>query len=369
MTAKVKNLLHISPNFDYPCGVSKHVYISLKNLASDPNYNVFFITNKGDSLDRLAEIANLNLSLLNFEKDHKDIFKLINDFFILFKFCKKNRIDVIHTHHRYPELLAFLVSLFIDIKTITTVHSFVKGLNRISFRSHKIIAVSNAVNEYLKKKYVHTKSNCITLQNCLEENFFTTDEIDRIEIKKYFGYDLNDRILLFVGRINKIKGVDVLIKAFKTLPRELNIKLLLVGSITKEFLKELLFAKSEGIQHIESQSDIKKFYILADVVVLPSREDPFPYVMLEAGAMRKPFIGSRTGGISEFIKDGVDGFLFEPENVDELVSKIIYVFNNPDLSQAASVKLFSKVKENYNCKSYFENLNRIYIDLLNQSKG
>lgn len=326
---------------------------------------MFFISNKGDSLERLSEIPKLNFSLMNFEKDHKNYFKFFVDFLKLYSFCKKNKIDIIHTHHRYPELLAFLVAVFIDIKTITTVHSFVKGLNKISFRSDKIIAVSDSIMEYLNVNFPHTKAKCLMVYNCVEDKYFVSDDTDNIELKKSLGYNLNERILLFVGRINKIKGVDVLINAFKNLPKELNIKLLLVGSISKEFL----LARSEGIKHIESQIDIRKFYNLADVVVLPSREDPFPYVMLEAGAMCKPFIGSRTGGIAEFIMDGVDGFLFEPENVDELISKIIYVFNNPDLSQAASVKLFNKVNKNYICKSYFKNLHRIYIDLLNQSKN
>ena len=199
------NILHISPDFNYSCGVSKHVFIILKILSIKCKYKLFLISNKGDSFERLNAIKDLNFSIIDFEKDHKNPFKLISDFFQLLSYCKKYKIDIIHTHHRYPELLAFLVSIITNIKTITTVHSFVQGLNRISFRSHKIIAVSNAVNKYLKKNYPHTKAKCVTIYNCLEEKYFMSDDSDRIEIKKSFGYDLNDRILLFVGRISKIK--------------------------------------------------------------------------------------------------------------------------------------------------------------------
>lgn len=358
------NVLYISPNFDYSCGVSKHVYINLKKNSNNDKYKLFFITNKGDALDRLNNISNIHFEIINFEKDHKNIFKMINHFLRLYSFCKQNKINIIHTHHRYPELLAVLVSKFMNIKTVTTVHSFVKGLQRTSFRSDRIIAVSESVKKYLYENYPQTKTKCVTLYNCVETFVFTNDEIDQNQIKKSFGYELSDKILLFVGRINKIKGVDILIEAFKNLPYELKIKLLLVGSITDEYCRNLLFDKNNNIKHIESKNDIRIFYNMADVVVLPSREDPFPYVMLESGAMHKPFLGSKTGGISEFIDDGINGFLFESENVNELNSKIIYLFSNPEISLAAAEKLYDKVKDICNCKKYFEVLDKIYIELV-----
>ena len=192
-------ILYISPDFDYSCGVSKHVYINLKQISENPKCKLFFITNTGDSFDRLANLKNINLKLFNFERDHKSIFKLIIHFLKLYSFCRQNKIDIIHTHHRYPELLAILVSKFINLRTVTTVHSFVKGLNRISFRSHKIIAVSESVKEYLYRNYPQTKTKCITLYNCVENYFFTKDEINQNQIKKSFGYDLSDKILLFAG--------------------------------------------------------------------------------------------------------------------------------------------------------------------------
>ena len=53
------------------------------------------------------------------------------------------------------------------------------------------------------------------------------------------------------------------------------------------------------------------FYSIADIVVLPSLADSFPYVMLESGLFKKPFVGTQTGGIAEFIDDGKNGLLFE----------------------------------------------------------
>ncbi|MCJ7651285.1 MAG: glycosyltransferase, partial [Candidatus Lokiarchaeota archaeon] len=167
----MKRILYISPDFNYSCGVSRNVYQCLKHFSSDKNYEVHFISNNGDSFDRIKEL-NVKFYQMNFEKDHKNSLRLLKDFFFLYSYCKKNSIHLIHSHHRYLELLAVIVSKFTSIKTITTVHSFVTGLTRLSFRSDKIICVSNAVKENLIENYEHSANRIILLHNCIEDTFF-----------------------------------------------------------------------------------------------------------------------------------------------------------------------------------------------------
>jgi glycosyltransferase involved in cell wall biosynthesis len=358
------NLLYISPDFNYACGVSKHVYINLKHLSEYSVYKLFFITNKGDSLDRLENIPELNYARLSIEKDHKNPIKLIKDFFQLLLYCKKYKIDIIHTHHRYPELLSVLVSKIIRIKTITTVHSFVKGLKILSFRSDKIITVSKAVEDHLSQNYPHTKNHCTTIFNCIDESFYEPSEINTCELKKSLGYTESDKILLFAGRISFVKGIDIMIESFGKLPPELKIRLLIIGSIIDEQIRTLFEKKESNVMLLPPQKDLRPFYNISDLIVLPSREDPFPYVMLEAGAMKKPFVGSRTSGIAEFIEDGVDGLLFEPGNYGQLADKIIFLLNNPVQAELLSDALYQKVKRECDCEKYFEVLEQIYNQTL-----
>ena len=346
---KLKRILYISPDFNHSCGVSKHVFINLKYLSSNSDQVLFFITNKGDSLERLKSIARLNFSRMNFEKDHKNIFKLIFDFFKLYLFCIKYKIDIIHTHHRYPELLSILVSKFSRIKTITTLHSFVNGLNTISFRSNKIIAVSKAIEEHLYKNYPHTNGNCITCYNCIDDTFVEDEHSNHVQFKKNLGYDSDDKLLLFVGRINKIKGIDILIKAYRvvklTYPQ---VKLILIGNILDNTFKEMNVKLDEDIFQLAAREDISLFFELCDIVILPSREDPFPYVMLEAGYFNKPFIGSRTGGIAEFINDGTNGFLHDEHNFESLCERMRELESMDDEALGAIGKAaLSTVAEGY----------------------
>lgn len=358
------NLLYISPDFNYACGVSKHVYINLKNLSKHSSYKLFFITNKGDSLDRLENIPELNYSIFKFEKDHINILRIIVDVFKLYVFCKKNKIKIIHTHHRYPELLAVIVSKLTKIKTVTTVHSFVKGMKSISFRSNKIISVSKSVEEHLFLNYPHTKCRCTTIYNCVDESLFKLNQINISEFKKSFGYSESDKILFFAGRISIIKGIDILIEAFKRLPYKLDAKLLIIGSVTDTQVKVFLDKNDDKIKILAPQKDITSYYQLADLVILPSREDPFPYVMIETGAMKKTLIGSKTGGISEFIEDGVNGVLVEAGNCNELAEQINFILDNPGRSKELAAALNQKVKEKCNCEKYFESLILIYNQML-----
>ena len=365
----MKRILYISPDFNYSCGVSRYVNQCLQHFSKRYDFDVHFITNKGDSLDRISENENIHLYILEFEKDHKNPIKMIKDFFQLLSYCKKYKIDIIHTHHRYPELISVLVSKITGAKTVTTVHSLVSGLKSLSFRSDVIICVSNAVKKNLIVNYTHTNNKITVLYNCIDDSFFDINSDNQL-IRNKFKFNHLDKIILFAGRISRIKGVDTLINAFVKINRlNENVKLILLGQVEDINIAETIKGFEKQILVIPPVKDISEFYQVSDIVVLPSRIDPFPYVMLEAGAMKKPFIGGNTGGILEFIEDGVNGLLFEPCNSDQLADKIIFLLNNPILAKVLANALYEKVKKECDCEKYFKNLIEIYSKLqMNNNK-
>ena len=267
---------------------------------------------------------------------------LLKIFFRLLSYCKKYKIDIIHTHHRYPELISVLVSKITGAKTVTTVHSLVAGLRSLSFRSDEIICVSKAVKKNLLENYPHSKNRITVLYNCIDDSFFD-NKSDRHLIRNKFNFNPDDKIILFAGRISRIKGVDTLISAFVKINRlNENVKLILLGQVEDINIAEAIKGFEKQIHVIPPIKDISEFYQVSDIVVLPSRIDPFPYVMLEAGAMKKPFIGGRTGGIAEFIEDGVNGILIEPGDSDQLADKIIFLLNNPVQAELLANALYQK---------------------------
>jgi len=355
---KKLNILHISPDFNYSCGVSKYVFQLLEELSKRDELHLFFLTNKGDSINRLSGL-NVKIDFLNFERENKNPFKFVLNYFFLLKFCMKNKIEIIHTHHRYPELLAYFVSMSLKIKTITTVHSLVDGWKFISFKSDKIIAVSNAVKKHLIQNYRVNSEKVFQLYNFVKSSNNISQGERRI-LKQKIGIENNNKVLLFIGRICYIKGCDILISAFeKLLVENPLLKLIMIGNFESFKIKDIV-QKNNKIIYISPTNEILSYYYLSDIVILPSRIDSFPFVMLEAGLAKKTFIGGKTGGIAEFIDDGVDGLLVEPGSVNDLEEKIQTLMDNQALSNSLANKLHSKVMKFTNSGYYISKLIEIY---------
>lgn len=355
---KIK-VLHIVPNFNYSCGVSKHVYLLLKNSTNFENIEFHLITNGGDSINRLSEL-NINYTIIKFSIGFKNIIYFLNSFLKIKKYCVINKIDIIHTHHRFPEFLAFIISKIIRIRTVTTVHSYVQNYKYLSYKSNKIITVSNFIKNNIENNFKVNKNDVTTLYNFIEPlKPFCIERVN--EIRKKLDIAIDDRVLLFVGRIAIIKGADILIDIFNKLNLEkYNIKLLLIGQL--QF--HLQSVKNNNIKIIKPQNDIENYYYLGDIVILPSRMDPFPYTMLEAALSRKPIIASNVGGISEFIIHKENGILFNINNPNELGNFIKELLVNNEMGTKLINRNEEKVTEYLNKEKYFKNLVKLYKDLL-----
>jgi glycosyltransferase involved in cell wall biosynthesis len=170
---------------------------------------------------------------------------------------------------------------------------------------------------------------------------------------------------LFVGRINRDKGFDTLLKSFnQVISKNKNVILLINGQVEGNRLKLKSVLNDNKIIFLPPQKENSYLYSIANIVVLPSRIDPFPFVMIEAGAFKKPFIGGNTGGISEFIEDGKNGLLVAPENPEQLTEKIIYLLNNPAIRKVLGENLNEKVNRLCCYNNYFNEVEKIYNSLL-----
>ncbi len=86
--------------------------------------------------------------------------------------------------------------------------------------------------------------------------------------------------------------------------------------------------------------------------------------MIEAGTNKRPFIGGNTGGIAEFIDDGINGLLVDPENENELADKILFLLDNKETSINLANNLYKKVNEKCSSEKYFSRLEDIYNSLI-----
>lgn len=140
--------------------------------------------------------------------------------------------------------------------------------------------------------------------------------------------------LIFIGRIDHSKGVDILIEAFRMVhQRHSKFKLTIVGSGSFKSELENLVDEYGLNGHCEflgsvPNNEVPKYFESAHLALVPSRYEAFGIVAIEALMTGTPVVASRTGGLAEIIRDGIDGFLVEPENPVALAEAILKVFED-----------------------------------------
>lgn len=133
------------------------------------------------------------------------------------------------------------------------------------------------------------------------------------------------RIILNVAKFEEKKGQDVLVRAFATIAHDYDdVNLVFVGATDSALPALMELCVQKGIQERVRffpdvpHHQVAAFFLRASVFALPSRQEPFGLVLLEAGALGLPVVASRTGGIPEILTDGVTGRLVTPDSPDEL---------------------------------------------------
>ena len=159
---------------------------------------------------------------------------------------------------------------------------------------------------------------------------------DKEKIRQDFKIP-EQKIILFVGQLNKEKGVNYLLEAISQVVsksyHKKDVRVIIIGDGSeKEYLLNL--SKRLGIMNLVTFTGpvigelLTKWYSLADSFVLPSLTEGRPSVINEAMASECAIVATNIGGIPEQVEDGNNGFLVEPRNVDMLAEKIIYLLDN-----------------------------------------
>lgn len=160
--------------------------------------------------------------------------------------------------------------------------------------------------------------------------------------------------ILTVGRLHWKKGFDVLILAMAVLlKKHIDVSLDIIGTgPEKEKLAfdidDLGLSKIVRLLGPKSSDDVRRALQEADIYVQSSISEGLSNATLEAMSMELPVVSTRVGGMSEAIEDGVDGFLVDPRNPEQLVEKISYLIDHPQLRQSMGKNARKKVIEKFN---------------------
>ena len=173
----------------------------------------------------------------------------------------------------------------------------------------------------------------------------TFQPIDRAEARRKIGYD-RGRLLLFVGRLERLKGVEIAIRALALLrDREHDdLRLIVLGEDSRdgdESEKERLKAVAAAVgvrDRVDflgsvAQHELPYFYAAADACVMPSYSESFGLVALEAQACGCPVVASGVSGLRSVVRDDVSGYLIDGHDPAEYAERIGRLLADPELAQ------------------------------------
>ncbi|MGH7246385.1 MAG: glycosyltransferase [Candidatus Levyibacteriota bacterium] len=226
--------------------------------------------------------------------------------------------------------------------------------------SDMIISPTQNEGEYLEYLYNCPKEKITIIPPGIDTSLFKP--IDKIEAKKTVGADKNHKLILFVGRIEPLKGIDTLLYAMKILAqrkKECTFCLWIVGgeisqvptlaSAEISYLESLknLLGLSNIVQFIGRKlpEELPYFYNAADVVVMPSHYESFGIAVLEAMACGTPVITTNVSGVSTLIDDKHLKLVASASNPLQLASQMELLLVNDTVSRQFGRDIAKKVQD------------------------
>lgn len=348
----------MTPDFSYGDGRSYYVYLLLKYLKR-AGINVILLTNGGDSFDR-AEKEGIKIITADYLSNKSKYLKSCS---LLKDLIKQYGIDIIHSHHRYYELIANSAAIYFHkkTKTVFTALSIVDKRYFVEYKSDKIIAVSNCVKEMLIRNF-QIRKNKIEIIN----NFTDSEEETSASHENQTAYSKRERRIniLTVGRLHKDKDQITILRALKIIGDDkIHLKIIGEGN-EKNNLINFISKNKLNAEIIGVQKNLKKNFSEADICLLSSVRDPFPGFMLQSGIHGKAFIGSDSDGIPELITDRYNGLLFKKREPKSLAEAINLFINDDKLRKKCEMNLRYDVKNKYTEKTVIPEIINVYRNLI-----
>lgn len=292
-------------------------------------------------------------------------------------------IDIFHSHgfRSFQEDLASIVAYIKKKHLIITTHGASCGRDYFDYLKKRLydIVGTSLKNKFLDIHYIAVAKIEIGfleklgisderlhyIPHGVDFNYFKPSDPEEIIKKFNLSYLKHKKVILYVGRIYKNKGIDILINAFSLLRNEFkDVYLVLAGADFNYKNKIMEIANRENLKnriiflgHVPKKL-LPKIYSLANVVVYPSKFEIFGQVILEANACKKPVIASNHWGPKELIINNKTGFLIKYGDAEILKDKIIKILTDERLQERMGDFARQHVKSNF---SWEMNAQKHYI--------
>ena len=296
-----------------------------------------------------------------------------------------HRIDLIHSHDWLVNFATQTLKHSYKLPIVTTIHATEAGRNqgiysdqqryindiewKSTYEAWQIICCSQYMKREVKNNFSLPEDKVRVINNGVKENNFNT------QVSNSFrdNYALpEEKIVYFIGRLVREKGVHVLINAAQeVLNHNYNVKFIISGDGPAQMWLEDQ-ARSLGIEDkvlftgYADQNLRNNLYQIADAAVFPSLYEPFGIVALEAMITQTPVIVSDVGGFSEIIQHNQNGLKIYPNDSGSLAHNLLKLLSDQQLSATLIANAYQEVKIDYSWETIANQTIDVYQKVLTE---
>jgi len=297
-------------------------------------------------------------------------------------------LDLLHVHYAIPhsisaylarEMLArrhrrlpFITTLHgTDITLVGLDHSYLPITRFGIDESDGVTAISSYLREKTIQEF-HPERPIEVIPNFVNcDVYMPLSDEQRAQGRARYAQP-EEKILVHLSNFRPVKRTADVVRIFARVAQEIPARLLMIGDGPDRSAAEWI-AHRKGIQDrvhfLGKQSTVSEILPLADLLLMPSEQESFGLVALEAMACRVPSIATNVGGIPELIEDGVNGRLFPVGDVAAMAAGAVELLRDPDRYQAMAEAARKTAQSRYCASKILPLYERFYEKILNNHRS
>lgn len=310
-------------------GMEKQVESLIVGLENEFDITLA-INSNGEFIEKSSIINNCKVIQFNnsIKTFHKTIFKII-------KYVKQEKVKVVHCNGTPANIVGIILNKVLKVKFISAVHSDIfyefDGVKKFIYKiiegitakyANSVVAVSNDLQEKLRSRHRKYYNKFVVVYNGVT--------FDNNSIKVLA--DSNKFKILFVGRLVEIKNIKYLLDSLHKLKEQgvqFECDIIGEGELKDELIKNCIDKNiGECVNFLGFRENIQDYMLKSDLLVMTSKMEGIPLVIIEAFANKLPVVASAVGGICEMIQNNYNGILFNLDGEDELTKVFLDIFND-----------------------------------------
>lgn len=356
MKLEDQNLLFFSRSTQH--GGTENVILQLCEIFQPLVNRIVVVSSDGFADEKLKPFGIKHYSIPDIES--KSPTTIITVSRTIRKIVKKEKITVIHTHHRMAAFYVRLLGLYRKCHFINTSHNTFynhRVLTRYAYKKADLIACGEMVKKNLVD--IFGLQNVTVIHNAVKP--FDGNVVPDHEIREAKGRGLF--LIGNIGRLSEQKGMEYFIRAMpRVMEKHPEVHFYIIGTgEDEEKLKEI--GKGLPISFMGYRTDIQNLMSQLDLIVLSSLWEGLPLTPIEAFSVGKTVVATAVDGTPEIVKDGINGVLVEPKSPEQIAKAVCKLLSDSENRKLLETNAKQTFVENFSFDAFAKKYVRAYEEI------